>query len=243
MNNTIPVKKDNFKAVLVSIGALAAVIGITIGNYANETSYTVKDTSNPNMIHQLNELGNGMTVKILHDLSDDSKLSLANKILSGSSDSVKALFDKTSYIMKNFPDSKNPLESNSYVGNVFSAVTDTIDPNDIKSVNDDTSDKDIAKVKFILALIAETTESTLDNIQVSEDNKANSSAISIMFNEMLVPDRSHIRSAIKDVINEEIKNPESILAQITMENLEEQFNDENNGSTERLVLDAKPAHK
>lgn len=230
------VKKDNFKVLMVTIFVIMIAIGIIIDNSANETSYTVKDPSNSNIFHQLNELGNGMTVKILHDLSNASKLSLANKILSRSSDSVKELFNKTSYIMKNFPDSKNPLESNSYVGNIFSAVTDTIDPNDIKSINDDTSDKDIAKVKFIIALIAETTESTLDNIQVSEDNKANSSAISIMFNEMLAPDRSHIRHSIRDVINEEIKNPKSILVQITMENLEDQFND-NNKSTERLILD------
>ncbi len=200
-----PREKDNFKAVLVGIFIVASIIGLLISTTTNKSAYTIENLDTPEAIIEVNKLGNGAISFLVNNLSDNAKINLSLALLDMSSAPVKVLYAKTTLVMRNFPESKNPLEYEGYISTVFDAVTASTPINNIKSVTNNTNDEDIAIVKFILALRAETTPSTTDNIQISKDNNPNESALGVFFNDMLIPHRGAIRVAIAELANQEFK--------------------------------------
>ena len=231
---TQTVEKDNFKAILVGIFVIASIIGLAITSKTNETSYTVHSTSEPTTIIKVNKLGDGAINALLNQLSDPAKLDLSIAILSISSASINRLYTKTKLIMQTFPESKNPLQFEGYISNVFDAVTNTSPINNIKSVTDNTTDGDIAIVKFIIALQAQTTSSTIDNIQISPDNNPNETALGVFFGDMLIPHRGMIRRSITTIINQELSSTKTELTKLTIKNLIYMFNNKHSSIT-RIV--------
>jgi hypothetical protein len=229
------VEKDNFKAILVGIFVVASIIGLAISKKTNETSYTIQSAANPSTILKVNELGNGAINTLLNDLSDTAKLDLAQAILFKSSASSKELYAKTKSLMNAFPESKNPLEFEGYISNVFDAITASSPINNIKSVTDKTSDYDIAMVKFIIALQAQTTTSTTDNIQISIDNNPKETALGVFFGDMLIPHRGMIRRAITQIVNQELSSIKTELANSTTKNLIYMFNNKHSAITRHVT--------
>lgn len=227
---------DNFKAVLVGIFVIGSLIGLFISSQTNKSIYTIKNLEKPDSIIEVNELGNGMMDSLVKSLSNGGKIELSESILAQSSKSIKKLYKKTIAVMDAFPESKNPLQLEGYFSNVVDAITDSAIVNNIKSVNSGSLDSDIAVVKFIIALKAETTTTTIDNIQVSKDDNPKESAMRIFYQDMLLPSRANIRRLVVSSINTKIKNGISDeITSIIFKNLIKRHY-EDDSSIKRIVL-------